>query len=197
MSPRQQRKRGFPPAIWTEGEVPFREGKDYEIDPATGCWVWQCYIDPRGYGRCQRVQFTAATGSSIAHRQVWMALHGRIPRDVDVHHLCRNTRCINPDHLEAKPKVTHLEDHCHAVSPLDEEDVFHIRWAAWDREPIGILGQWYGVATETIYHIVEGINWKGAPGPIGKPPCAECLQPVARRSRNLCPSCEAKAQVAA
>lgn len=35
-----------------------------------------------------------------AHRISWEIHNGPIPKGMHIDHLCRNTRCINPDHLE-------------------------------------------------------------------------------------------------
>ena len=59
------------------------------------CWTWIGGHSRKGYGRCQ-VNRTH-TG---AHRVVYELLVGPIPRGHDLDHLCRNTGCVNPAHLE-------------------------------------------------------------------------------------------------
>lgn len=64
-----------------------------------GCWEFQSARDPEGYrtlsvgGRTRR-----------AHRVAYELLVGPIPEGLTLDHLCRNTGCVNPDHLEP---VTH------------------------------------------------------------------------------------------
>lgn len=62
-----------------------------------GCWEWVGTIDRDGYGlwRCK------ATGENKAHRVTYVMARGTIPRGFQIDHLCRNTTCVNPDHLEA------------------------------------------------------------------------------------------------
>ena len=36
----------------------------------------------------------------MSHRAYWERLHGKVPPGHDLDHLCRNRRCVNPDHLE-------------------------------------------------------------------------------------------------
>lgn len=40
----------------------------------------------------------------LAHRAAYQLVHGEIPKGLELDHLCRNTECLNPSHLEA---VTH------------------------------------------------------------------------------------------
>ena len=65
------------------------------VDHVTGCWNWQGASTPSGYGK---VWFDGRL--IYTHRATCEAVHGVIGgRQID--HLCRNTRCCNPDHLEA------------------------------------------------------------------------------------------------
>jgi hypothetical protein len=66
---------------------------------ASGCWEWQGTIDKRGYGR-----ITIGNGPSprrlLVHRVAYEAFRCPIPAGLHIDHLCRNTRCCNPAHLE-------------------------------------------------------------------------------------------------
>ena len=65
------------------------------VDPATGCWIWQKAVKANGYGQTKR------HGKNVyAHRLAYEMCHGPIPDGQVVDHLCRNRRCVNPDHLE-------------------------------------------------------------------------------------------------
>lgn len=66
------------------------------------CWEWQAYCGPNGYG-----QFRWDGRGLYAHIFGYELGHGRVPNGMEVDHLCRNTICCNPDHLEA---VTHREN---------------------------------------------------------------------------------------
>lgn len=79
-----------------------RRGLDrYEVDEETGCWVWQGAL-ARGYG------YVRIAGRLYrAHRAMYEREVGEIPDGLELDHLCRNTACINPEHLEP---VTHAEN---------------------------------------------------------------------------------------
>jgi hypothetical protein len=61
----------------------------------SGCWVWTRAVAPNGYG------YVRVQGSlQLAHRVFYEREHGPISDDLHLDHLCRNQRCVNPDHLE-------------------------------------------------------------------------------------------------
>lgn len=49
-----------------------------------------------------------------AHRFAYELHKGPIPKGLEIDHLCRNTLCVNPNHLEA---VTHRENVRRGTSP--------------------------------------------------------------------------------
>lgn len=66
------------------------------------CWIWQGTVNERGYGT---LSFGGTT--LFAHRLSYVAFRGEFDPSFDVDHLCRVTKCVNPEHLEP---VTHLEN---------------------------------------------------------------------------------------
>jgi hypothetical protein len=76
----------------------------YVVD-ASGCWLWQGFIDKAGYGRLRLGGRTLPVG--YAHRISHELFKGPIPEGLHIDHLCRVRICVNPDHLEA---VTNLEN---------------------------------------------------------------------------------------
>jgi len=59
------------------------------------CWNWQSELNNRGYGF-----FYIAERRLLAHRYSYELFNGPIPHGLEIDHLCRNRRCVNPDHLE-------------------------------------------------------------------------------------------------
>lgn len=67
------------------------------------CWEWQAAIDVQsGYGR-----FQVDGTTKHAHRVAYELSIGDLDPDLELDHLCRNRRCVNPLHLE---QVTHREN---------------------------------------------------------------------------------------
>jgi len=69
---------------------------------ANGCWEWNGHRDRLGYGR-----FMVERRPRLTHRLAFEELIGPIPDGLEPDHLCRNTSCLNPTHLEL---VTHAEN---------------------------------------------------------------------------------------
>lgn len=63
---------------------------------------WQNALT-NGYGTFAPKRFALLP----AHRVAWELLVGPIPEDLELDHLCKNPRCVNPNHLEP---VTHAEN---------------------------------------------------------------------------------------
>lgn len=61
----------------------------------SGCWEWTGWKNQYGYGR-----FSINGKSVSAHRHAYELRNGPIPDGLQLDHLCRNTLCVNPDHLE-------------------------------------------------------------------------------------------------
>ena len=60
-------------------------------DGPDGCWQWKGSLTYDGYG---------SFGGTGSHRYVYELLVGPIPTGLTIDHLCRNTWCCNPDHME-------------------------------------------------------------------------------------------------
>ena len=62
------------------------------------CWIWTG-ATAMGYGR---INAGGRHGKSLqAHRVAYEFMVGPIPAGLQLDHLCRNKRCVNPLHLEA------------------------------------------------------------------------------------------------
>lgn len=108
------------------GERHFRK-KSRHVK-ATGCWIWKDHVNRLGYGT------TSICGKHwMAHRASYHHLVGPIPDGLTLDHLCRNTRCINPAHLEPVPLAVNMRrrygstqplTHCVAGHLFDQENTY-------------------------------------------------------------------------
>jgi hypothetical protein len=74
-------------------------------DFVSGCWVWiNGLYDRRDfYGA-----FYIGGKMRRAHAVSYEHHKGPIADGLEIDHLCRNTLCVNPDHLEAVPHVVNV-----------------------------------------------------------------------------------------
>lgn len=85
--------------VMTEKEIARFESR-YEVVAETGCWLWLGRLSRQGgYG-----WFDLRRDARKAHRVSYELHRGPIPGGLEMDHLCRVRRCVNPHHLEP---VTH------------------------------------------------------------------------------------------
>ncbi len=73
-----------------------------KVNKTDTCWLWQAGCDKDGYGA---FKYNDAPGK--AHTFSYLLHNKRVPRGMVIDHLCRNPRCVNPEHLEM---VSHREN---------------------------------------------------------------------------------------
>lgn len=65
------------------------------FEDGNGCWVWTGGRDSYGYGS---LSFGNKTYKS--HRVAYQYMTAEIGPELSLDHLCRNTLCFNPEHLD-------------------------------------------------------------------------------------------------
>lgn len=96
-----------------------------------GCWEWTGCMWSYGYG-----MFTFQSVSKMAHRVGYELSVGPIPDGLVLDHLCRNRRCVRPDHLEpvtlaentlrgeSLPALYRLRTHCRNGHPFTSDNLY-------------------------------------------------------------------------
>jgi hypothetical protein len=68
----------------------------YFVD-TNGCWIWTASKLKSGYGI-----FTDTNRRSVsAHKWSYIHFNGAVPDGFVIDHICRQTSCVNPAHLQA------------------------------------------------------------------------------------------------
>lgn len=153
ISPKTDTSRGYfkgQPMSYILGHHLRKSAVDYIVDPETGCWEWQL-ASIRGYGQMRHNGKTR-----LSHHVFYERARGPIPRGLELDHLCRNRRCVNPDHLEAVSSAVNTQRS--ASAKLTVEDVREIR--RLNDEPRAALALRYGVGATTIDAVREHRTWR-------------------------------------
>ena len=78
------------------------------------CWIWSGGKNPGGYGRIHEPR---RSGSVIlAHRFSFEFHKHKLLPGEQLHHVCRNRSCVNPDHLQ----VVTIENHPDAGNVINK-----------------------------------------------------------------------------
>lgn len=78
-----------------------------KVQKTDTCWNWTAALNNKGYGQ---IGLGGHRGRSVlAHRASWELHKGPIPYGATLDHLCRNRRCVNPDHLDAVAHAVNVE----------------------------------------------------------------------------------------
>lgn len=131
------------------------------IDPDTGCWEWQGYVDAKtGYGKVSArwAETGRKVGPTQAHRVFYELYRGVFPKQRQLHHKCENKRCVNPWHLEVMTPRAHGREGTRAR--LTEEQVREIRKRRRAGERGSVLAKEFGVSQSHICDIAAGRYWQ-------------------------------------
>lgn len=161
-----------------------------KVQKTDTCWLWTATKTPSGYGSLLLCSGVGWKMDIYAHRASWEMHNGRpVPDDFDVDHLCRNTSCVNPDHLEAVPHAVNiirgqlcnrLKTHCKNGHEFTPENTY-------------TLPSKVGRFCRTCERARAQVRRRARkPNPVR----AECHPDRPHLSRGLCSACYQRARIA-
>lgn len=137
------------------------------VTKSDGCWLWDAYISPNGYG-----QFMQKDGNrTSAHRIAWKLTFGEIPNGLLVCHHCDNRKCVRPSHLflgthsdntrDALSKDRLSRGSRNSNTKLTEEKVLEIKKMLTGKYgEQTLLAKKFSVSPEVIRLISKNKTWK-------------------------------------
>jgi hypothetical protein len=93
----------------------------------------------------------------LAHRYVYETHKEAIPNGLELDHLCRNTLCVNPNHLEP---VTHAEN-CRRGkrAKLTHRKVKEIKILANEGKTTSQIGKIFNIERHAVSSVLRGESW--------------------------------------
>ena len=116
-----------------------------------GCWEWLHAIVPSGYA-----YFWWKGKTRRAARVFYEIRYGKIGKNKQIDHLCRNRRCVNPRHLESVSAKENIRRS--RLTTLTYEKVRKIKKLSktkLQRE----IAEMFDVDPSTISRILNGRRW--------------------------------------
>jgi hypothetical protein len=133
----------------------------YSINENTGCWEWNNFLNPSGYG-----QFYNGKKMIPAHRFSYETFVGPLNPKLEICHQCNNKLCVNPKHLRQDTKSSNQIDISKVKGRKNQKltfkEVIEIKTAL--KKPYWGIGKYlsdkYGVTRCTITEIKKNEKWK-------------------------------------
>ena len=135
----------------------------FKIDRTSGCWICTSHkAGTHGYPTT-----TAGGYCTTLHRKLYMQqTNKRLPRHIQVMHICDNPMCINPAHLKEGTAAMNMQDAAnknriaygarHHLAKLDDDKVRDIACSGSTNKE---LADKYNVTQATVWHIRKGKTW--------------------------------------
>lgn len=89
-----------------------------KVKKTSECWEWTGYKNSKGYGMF-RLGTEHKFKHCVSHRYSYELLASKIPKGLQLDHLCRVRHCVNPKHLEP---VTARENTVRGLATLNRKN---------------------------------------------------------------------------
>jgi hypothetical protein len=113
------------------------------VDKSSGCWIWKGGLSARGYGLYKALMPDGQKKLVFAHRYAYEMRHQiKLTTDETLDHLCFETRCVNPDHLEPVSRRVNLDravanrTHCSNGHAIAEHGYYTYERRGPERTPV-------------------------------------------------------------
>ena len=128
-----------------------------EMGYSTPCWIWKECINSAGYGRIsRRFKSTRKFKSTLAHVAMYEQIIGPVPTGMELDHLCRIPRCVNPHHLDPVSHAINMRRGKNTKLTLDKAK--QIRSLIHEMT-YNSLAEMFEVSDSTIWAIVTNRRW--------------------------------------
>lgn len=133
-----------------------------------GCWVWTGYVSNTRVGNkgMSYGRISLNNRNHYTHRIAYILTKGDIPKGLVVRHMCNNSLCCNPDHLELGTFYDNSEDKMKAGrqakgcsngrSKLNERQVAYMRNS---KRSHSYFSRLFSVGNNTIRKARFGDTW--------------------------------------
>ena len=135
------------------------------IQISDACWLWSGRVDQWGYG------IVKLHGETLAHRVMWVELHGPIRNGLFVCHHCDVPHCVSPYHLFLGTPSDNVNDMVskgrqrgaigtnNSACKVTEETVIAIRHAPQSMS-CRYLAKQFGISASSVSRIRAGRGWR-------------------------------------
>lgn len=130
--------------------------EEYVVEGPLHCWVWQLStLKGSGWREHNPYGYLIVDGKRVmAHRYYWERENGPVPEGMVLHHMCENTQCVRPRHLQP---VTHAHhSYLHGRTKRDRhlaKAALRLRLAGHSKREIG---RRLDVSEKTIRTVLQG-----------------------------------------
>jgi hypothetical protein len=132
----------------TASQSQERRGRDSNPRPVpyvADCVLWTGARQSKGYG------LRVVKGRrSLAHRVAYERVYGRLDPHVQLHHVCCNKLCVNPEHLQPITSLKHKRQHMASIGAPEFVERMFARHQRLSRRSLVAAAAGLGITEKSI-----------------------------------------------